>query len=125
MIELRPPKGEFKGRAAYDEPCHLLHAQQVSAQPRAILASIPGLEVVPLRESDWCCGAAGIYNLTEPGMSREILDRKMDCVAETKADLLVTANPGCLIQLEAGVRKRELPMRVIHLVELLDQAYGQ
>lgn len=116
--------GRIDRAVAYDEPCHLLHGQRVSAQPKALLAAIPGLRVVPLAEADWCCGSAGIYNVTQPELSRKLLDRKMDHVARTGADLLVTANPGCLIQLASGVRQRGLRMEVIHLVDLLDRAYA-
>ncbi|MBM4435549.1 MAG: 4Fe-4S ferredoxin, partial [Chloroflexi bacterium] len=116
--------GRIDRAVAYDEPCHLLHGQKVSAQPKALLAAIPGLRVVPLAEADWCCGSAGIYNVTQPELSRRLLDRKMDHVARTGADLLVTANPGCLIQLASGVRQRGLRMEVIHLIDLLDRAYA-
>ena len=121
---LQSPPGRIDRAVAYDEPCHLLHGQRVSAQPKALLAAIPGLRLVPLAEADWCCGSAGIYNVTQPDLSRKLLERKMDHVARTGADILVTANPGCLIQLAAGVRSRGLRMEVVHLMDLLDRAYA-
>ncbi|MGH2499638.1 MAG: (Fe-S)-binding protein, partial [Candidatus Limnocylindria bacterium] len=116
--------GLIAARAAYDDPCHLLHGQRVERQPRALLAAIPGLELVPLGEADWCCGSAGIYNVTEPELSRRLLHRKMEHVRRSGAEILVTANPGCLMQLAAGVREAGLDMRVVHLVDLLDEAYS-
>ena len=75
-IEMKPPKGEIKRRVTYDEPCHLVHGQGIKAQPRKVLQSIPGLNLIELRESEWCCGSAGIYNITQPEMSAQILERK-------------------------------------------------
>ena len=115
--------GRLQATAAYDEPCHLLHGQKISAQPKALLAAIPGLRVVPLAEADMCCGSAGIYNVTQPELSRKLLERKMEHVRETRADILVTANPGCLMQLASGVRAEGLRMEVVHLIDLLDRAY--
>jgi glycolate oxidase iron-sulfur subunit len=115
--------GPIDRTAAYDEPCHLLHGQKVSAQPKALLAAIPGLRVVPLTEADFCCGSAGVYNIAQPELSRQILDRKMEHVAAAAPNILVTANPGCLMQLQAGVRARGLRIEVIHLIDLLDRAY--
>jgi glycolate oxidase iron-sulfur subunit len=116
--------GRVDASAAYDEPCHLLHGQKISAQPKALLAAIPGLRVVPLAEADWCCGSAGIYNVTQPDLSRKLLERKMEHVARSGADILVTANPGCLMQLASGVRTAGLRMEVVHLIDLLDRAYA-
>lgn len=118
------PPGRIEMSGAYDDPCHLLHGQRVSAQPRALLAAIPGLRIVPLVEADWCCGSAGIYNVTHPELSRRLLDRKMEHVRAANADILVTANPGCLMQLQAGVRAAGLRTEVVHLVDLLDRAYS-
>jgi glycolate oxidase iron-sulfur subunit len=118
------PPGPVRATAAYDDPCHLIHGQRISAQPRAILAAIPELRVVPLVEADWCCGSAGIYNVTHPDLSRRLLHRKMEHVARTGADILVTANPGCLMQLQAGVRAAGLRMEVVHLIDLLDRSYA-
>ncbi len=115
--------GPLSGRAAYDDPCHLLHGQRISAQPRELLAAIPGLEIVPLVEADMCCGSAGTYNVTQPELSKALLDRKMANVIASGADLLVTANPGCQMQLEAGVRASGKRVTVMHLMDVLDRAY--
>lgn len=121
-----PEKSPFDSpkKVAYDEPCHLCHAQQVWKQPREIIASVPGVELVPLPESEWCCGSAGVYNITHYDMSMKILDRKMANVAKTGADVLLTCNPGCLLQLSFGVKEKGLPMEVKHIVELLDDGTG-
>lgn len=115
--------GPLRARAAYDDPCHLLHGQRISAQPRELLAAIPGLTVVPLAEADMCCGSAGTYNVTQPELSRALLDRKMANVLASGAELLVTANPGCQMQLEAGVRASGKRVTVMHLMDVLDKAY--
>jgi glycolate oxidase iron-sulfur subunit len=123
-LPLRSPRAALAQRVTYQDACHLAHAQRVRAQPRAVLAAIPGLELVELRGSDNCCGSAGIYNLTQPDAAQALLERKMDAVAETGADILVVANPGCAIQIAAGIRQRRLRMRVAHPVDLLDRAYA-
>jgi glycolate oxidase iron-sulfur subunit len=115
--------GPLRARAAYDDPCHLLHGQRVKDQPRALLAAIPGLELVPLAEADWCCGSAGSYNVTQPELSRALLDRKIGHVLASGANMLVTANPGCQMQLAAGVRAAGAHVNVVHLMDVLDQAY--
>jgi glycolate oxidase iron-sulfur subunit len=120
---LAGPLGPVRMRITYHDPCHLVHGQKVRAEPRALLRAVPGLELVELRESEMCCGSAGIYNLTEPAMARRLLERKTHHLAATGADAVVTANPGCILQIAAGVRRRGLPMRVLHIVEVLDQAY--
>ena len=112
-----------KLRVAYHDACHLAHGQRVRSQPRTILAAIPGLTLVPLQESDFCCGSAGIYNLLHPELSREFLARKLDRLAETGAQVVVAGNPGCLLQIAAGLRERGMPMRAAHTVEILDWAY--
>jgi glycolate oxidase iron-sulfur subunit len=117
------PPGALHARAAYDDPCHLLHGQKIKDQPRALLAAIPGLELVPLVEADMCCGSAGTYNVTQPELSKALLDRKMANVLASGADMLVTANPGCQMQLEAGVRASGAPITVVHLMDVLDRAY--
>jgi glycolate dehydrogenase iron-sulfur subunit len=109
---------------AYHDPCHVVHGQKIRTQPRQLLAQVPSLKVVPLVESDWCCGSAGIYNLTEPEMADRLLRRKIDHVLASGAEAVVTANPGCILQIEKGLRERGSPVRVLHLVEVLDRAYG-
>lgn len=115
--------GPLRARVAYDDPCHLLHGQRISAQPRALLASIPELQVVPLAEADWCCGSAGTYNVTQPELSAKLLERKVGHITASGAELLVTANPGCQMQIAAGLRAARAPITVVHLMDLLDRAY--
>ncbi|MDE0400411.1 MAG: (Fe-S)-binding protein [Candidatus Poribacteria bacterium] len=122
-IEMIPPTGKIAKRVTYDEPCHLLHGQGVKEQPRKVLESIPGLELIELTESEWCCGSAGIYNITQPELSQEILERKMAHIAETDADIVATGNPGCLLQIQLGIQKHGLSMKAMHPVNLLDYAY--
>jgi glycolate oxidase iron-sulfur subunit len=116
--------GMLRATAAYDDPCHLLHGQKIKDQPRQLLAAIPGLEVVPLVEADMCCGSAGTYNVTQPVLSKALLDRKMANVVASGAEMLITANPGCQMQLEAGVRSSGADVTVVHLMDVLDRAYG-
>jgi glycolate oxidase iron-sulfur subunit len=107
----------------YQEPCHLVHAQRVSAAPRRLLALIPGARFVEMDESAVCCGSAGIYNLTEPEMAARLQRRKVAAIVRTGATIVVTANPGCAMQVTAGLREAGYPASVKHLVELLDEAY--
>ena len=116
--------GPLGARVTWDDPCHLLHGQKIGAQPRALLAAIPGLDVVPLEEADWCCGSAGTYNVTQPELARSILERKVANIQRTGADTVVTANPGCLMQIQSGLRHAGSNVRVVHLLDLLDEAYG-
>jgi glycolate oxidase iron-sulfur subunit len=106
----------------YQEPCHLAHAQRIVQPPRLLLRSIPGLELREMGESTLCCGSAGVYNLTNPVESRQLQQRKLDNAAATKANVIVTANPGCLIQLQSGLAERRDGTKVKHIVELLDEA---
>ncbi len=115
--------GALRARAAYDDPCHLLHGQKIKDQPRELLAAIPGLELVPLVEADMCCGSAGTYNVTQPELSKALLDRKMVNVLASGAEMLITANPGCQMQLEAGVQASGARVTVVHLMDVLDRAY--
>ena len=106
----------------YQETCHLAHAQRIMQPPRLLLRSIPGLELREMPESSLCCGSAGVYNLTNPKESRQLQQRKLDHAATTKASVIVTANPGCLIQLQSGLEERGDQTQVKHIVELLDEA---
>ena len=108
----------------YDAPCHLQHAQRVAAAPLAVLDAIPGLERVALVDSDQCCGSAGIYNLLEPALSAAVLAPKITHIELTGASLVATGNPGCLMQIGAGLRRAGLSARTIHPVELLDASYA-
>lgn len=121
---LAGPLGPVPLRATYHDPCHLVHGQRVRSEPRTLLRAIPGLELVELRESEMCCGSAGLYNLTEPEMAQRLLTRKIGHVEATGARAVITANPGCILQLAAGLRSRGLPMEVFHVVEILDRAYA-
>jgi len=107
----------------YQEPCHLAHAQRISAQPRKLLTAIPGLVLKEMHESALCCGSAGVYNITEPEMAARLGNRKLDNALASGAEVIVTANPGCQLQLAGGLRARGSSMQVRHIVELLDQSY--
>jgi len=107
----------------YHESCHLCHGQKISREPRALLKLIPGLELVELPEASWCCGSAGIYNITQPEMSAKLLARKMAHIASTGARVVATANPGCSVQLEAGARLASEPLEIVHPITLLARAY--
>ncbi|MBI3300580.1 MAG: 4Fe-4S dicluster domain-containing protein [Deltaproteobacteria bacterium] len=122
-IPLRAPTQEVRAKVTYHDACHLAHGQGVREQPRALLRAIPGVQLTDLQESDWCCGSAGTYNLTEPEMARRLLDRKVDNVQATEADLVVTGNPGCLMQIRAGLQQRGLPIKALHTIDLLAEAY--
>jgi glycolate oxidase iron-sulfur subunit len=111
-------------RVCYDAPCHLLHGQRVSLPPLAVLAAIPQLELLPLRDSDQCCGSAGIFNLVEPETSDAVLATKLANIAETGASYVATGNPGCLMQIGAGLLRSGSRARAIHPVDLLDASYA-
>ena len=117
-----PMRHDLNLAVTYQEPCHLVHAQRIVQPPRLLLRAIPGLELREMPESNLCCGSAGVYNLTNPKESRQLQQRKLDHAATTKASVIVTANPGCLIQLQSGLDERGEPTRVKHIVELLDEA---
>ena len=116
-----PPSRRFERRVAVHDPCHLAHGQGVRAPIRALLAAIPGVELVELAESDWCCGSAGTYNLTEPAMAARLLARKLDHVERSGADVVVAANPGCLLQMRAGAMARRLSVTIEHPVITLER----
>ncbi|HEX5221004.1 MAG TPA: (Fe-S)-binding protein [Verrucomicrobiae bacterium] len=107
----------------YHESCHLTHGQKVVSQPRELLRAIPGLKLVELPEANWCCGSAGIYNLTQPEMAGELLHRKIRHIKSTGATVVATGNPGCLLQLLNGAAKEGLTLRVVHPITLLAEAY--
>jgi glycolate oxidase iron-sulfur subunit len=123
-VPLVGPLGPLPLRATYHDPCHLAHGQKVRAEPRALLRAVPGLELVELGEAEMCCGSAGIYNLTEPQMAQRLLERKLGHVEATGATTVVTANPGCILQIAAGLAARRRPVEVLHVVEVLDRAYA-
>jgi glycolate oxidase iron-sulfur subunit len=114
--------GEVPLTITYQEPCHLAHAQRIAAQPRRLLRRVPGLDLREMAESSLCCGSAGIYNVTHPEQASRLLDRKLDNAAATGADVIATANPGCLLQLRAGLRARGSAVQVRHIVDIIDEA---
>ena len=120
---LRGPLQAVAMTVTYHDPCHVVHGQKIRSAPRQLLAQIPGLRLVDLKESDWCCGSAGIYNLTQPEMATRLLRRKVGHVTATGAEAVVTANPGCILQIQQGLREAGSGVRVLHLVEILDHAY--
>jgi Fe-S oxidoreductase len=109
-------------RATYHDACHLAHGQSIRDEPRDLLSSVPGLEMVPLQESEMCCGSAGSYNITQPAMAMQLLERKMKHIAATGAKVVITGNPGCMMQIMLGAEKFGVPVEVKHPVEILDAA---
>ena len=111
----------------YDAPCHLIHAQKVDDNPRKLLSSLPGVTLIPLTESNWCCGSGGIYNLIQPDLSKAVLERKIESVRQTlrsfpEAKTIVTGNPGCLYQIRAGLRSSDIDLEILHpIVYIMDR----
>ncbi len=124
-VGFRPPASGVlhQGPVTYHEACHLCHGQKITKQPREILKAIPGLTLAELPESTWCCGSAGIYNITQPEMAAKLQERKIGHIAETGASLVATSNPGCHLQIESGARKFSLDADVRHPISLLAEAY--
>ena len=125
QIGLVAQPGPLKVTVAYDDPCHLIHGQKIAAEPRALLATIPELRLVPLAEADWCCGSAGTYNVTQPELAARLGHRKAQHVLASGAELVVTANPGCQMQIEAALRREGSRVPVMHLMDVLDRAYAK
>jgi glycolate oxidase iron-sulfur subunit len=123
-IDLVPPTRKLARVVTLQESCHLVHAQRIRAAPRALLAQIPGVELRDMAHPDLCCGGAGLYMLAERDMSTRILDDKMAETEATGAETVVTANPGCMMQLQRGVARAGLSVEVRHVIELIDAAYG-
>lgn len=123
-IELATPQGRVEATATYQDSCHLAHGQKIKAAPRKLLRSVPGLVFREMPMADLCCGSAGVYNIVQNEMATAILERKMSYASGTNADLIVTANPGCMLQLRAGVSLFGAGQRVMHVVEVLDLAYA-
>jgi glycolate oxidase iron-sulfur subunit len=125
LAEVGPlPGNPLQLRVTYDAPCHLVHAQRIVTPPLSVLAAIPRLELIPLRDSEMCCGAAGIYNLIEPETSDAVLEPKLANIAESGAPFVASANPGCLMQIGAGLLRSGSKARAIHIIDLLDASYG-
>lgn len=123
-IGLASDIGELDAVVTYQEPCHLAHAQRITAAPRRLLRQIPGLTLREMNESSVCCGSAGIYNITQPDMAKRLGRRKAENAVATQAEIVATANPGCAMQVASFLREKESPMRVKHVIELLDEAYA-
>ena len=127
-IGVRKPIGVASGQAqkvTYHEACHLCHGQKITAQPRQLLRAISGLELRELPESLWCCGSAGIYNITQPEMANKLLDRKVRQIRSTGAEVVAMGNPGCSLHITNGLAKCKSNIRVTHPVTLLAEAYGR
>ena len=119
-LEARAPRHPLKLRVAFHDSCHLQHAQGVREQPRALLASIPGLELVEIPESAICCGSAGIYNLVQPGAAESLGDRKAQLIAHLGAGVVATGNPGCVLQLQSSLLRQRQKTPVVHTIQILD-----
>jgi glycolate oxidase iron-sulfur subunit len=117
-----PTHKPLEARVVYQDACHLLHAQRISRQPRDLLRRIPGLELAEIDEAALCCGSAGVYNVTNPRESRQLQQRKLDHVLARDPAVIVTGNPGCLLQLQSGLAERGSRVQVKHLIEVLDEA---
>src|SRR5262249_6919388 len=117
------PKGALPIRAVYHDACHLAHAQQIRSQPRELLRMIPGLELVPLEESEICCGAAGSYNITEPELSDRLARRKVDHIVSTGASALFVGNAGCTLHIARALRDQDKSLWIAHPIEALDLSY--
>ena len=122
---ITPPRasGQPPQTVTYHESCHLCHGQKITSQPRQLLRAIPGVKLVELTEANWCCGSAGIYNLTQPEMAGQLLERKVDHILTTGAAVVATGNPGCLLQVVNGLKARGVGIRVVHPVTLLAEAF--
>ncbi len=126
-LTLDPPRGSVPRRVTYQDPCHLAHAQRITRQPRELLRAIPGLELVEMEASAMCCGGAGFYGMVQPELSGKILDTKLHNINATAAAQVATANPGCMLQIEQGLRSigaAAANQKVVHVVDLLDEAYA-
>jgi glycolate oxidase iron-sulfur subunit len=122
LAEADLPLGRLELTVTYHDACHLAHGQRLRLEPRRLLRRIPGLKLVELPDADLCCGSAGVYNLLEPALARDLRDRKVACIVETGARVVAAANPGCLLQISAGCRDRGLDVTLVHPVELLARA---
>ena len=123
---MREPSGTAIGQAqkvTYHEACHLCHGQKITDQPMQILKAIPGLELTELPESTWCCGSAGIYNITQPEMANKLLERKVGHIRSTGAEVVTMGNPGCSLHITNGLAKCQSDVRVAHPITLLAESY--
>ena len=123
LVELGAPRAvrqPIAARVVYHDACHLAHAQQIRSQPRALLASIPGVEVLTPAESEICCGSAGVYNLIETEAAEDLGTRKAQHIASLNPDIIATANPGCMLQIAASGRRLGFRWKIVHPIELVD-----
>lgn len=127
LAELGPerPEGEIRAVATYHDACHLLHAQKIRDAPRELLAQIPSLTLIDLPETELCCGAAGTYNLTEPEMAGRLSRRKLENIRRTGAQMCITSNAGCALQIASEARRQGLKLKVVHPIEVLDWSYRE
>ncbi len=121
-LEVPAPLGRLEARVTYQDPCHLAHAQGIRRQPRELLRRIDGLELVEMPDADMCCGSAGTYNVVQPEYADRLQRAKVDAILSTGASAVVSANPGCMLQVAAGLRARGSDLPVLHVVEVLDRA---
>ena len=124
-LEPRALRGPVSLRVAYHDACHLQHAQGVRAQPRRLLQQIPGIDVREIAESEICCGSAGIYNMLQPEAAADLRDRKVQNILKTEAEAVVSGNPGCLLQIATGLEGAGRPLRIMHLVEVIDRSINE
>jgi Fe-S oxidoreductase len=124
-LGIDPPKGELDVQVTYQDACHLINTQGISAQPREILTSIPGLKLLEMKEPGVCCGAGGIFSVTQPEMSGFLRDRKVGNVMDAGCDVVASGNPGCVMQMENGLRDAKSNVEVKYVVDLLDEAYSK
>jgi len=122
-IGIPKPTKPFPKVVTYHDACHLAHAQRVREAPRSLLNMVPGIQMVPLSESDMCCGSAGIYNMTQPEMARKLLDRKVGNILQTNAEIVAMGNPGCMAWIDTGLRERGAAVEVLHVMEILDACF--
>ncbi len=116
--------GRIEARVTYQDACHLAHAQRITKQPRDLLKQIPGVKLVEMAESALCCGSAGIYNITQPEMSGRLMERKTKNALAAEPEIVISANPGCILQIQTGLRRAGAPnVKVRHIMELLDESY--
>lgn len=123
-VGAEPPAAVVEERVIYQDACHLVHAQGVSQQPRDLLAAVPGVKLVEMENPTVCCGAAGLYSVTDTEISLAILEQRLDAIEATGATIVVSANPGCLLHIQSGARRRGLDLTVMHVAEFLDRAYA-
>lgn len=122
-VGFEAPTGRLEATVTYQDACHMKHGQKVFNQPRQLLKSIPGLQLVEMKDSDWCCGSAGIYNVVQPVMANEILSWKVENIKKTGATIVVASNPGCAIQISYGLKQAGYAAELLHLAELLERSY--